>query len=66
MDELENLSKKLGRLKGVDKLYAEARKAGIPVSKAQVKDYVAGIGQKQALAQSQPRSGQERDICYCK
>ena len=57
MDELEDLSKKLGRLKGVDKLYKEARKAGINVTKAQVKDYVAGIGQKQVLSQSQPSLG---------
>ena len=32
---LEELSKKLGRLKGVDKLYKEARKAGIDVTKKQ-------------------------------
>ncbi len=57
MDALEDLSKKLGRLKGVDKLYAEARKAGIPVSRTQVKDFVAGIGQKQVLSQSQPSLG---------
>ena len=57
MDQLEDLSKKLGRLKGVDKLYAEARKKGIDVSKAQVKDFVAGIGQKQVLSQSQPSLG---------
>jgi len=55
--ELEDLSKRLGRLKGVDKLYAEARKKGIDVSKAQVKDFVAGIGQKQVLSQSQPSLG---------
>ena len=57
MDQLEDLSKKLGRLKGVDKLYAEARKKGIDVSKAQVKDFVAGIGPKQVISQSQPSLG---------
>ena len=57
MDALEDLSKKLGRLKGVEKLYQEARKAGINASKAQVKDYVAGNCQKQVLAQSQPSLG---------
>ena len=57
MDELEDLSKKLGRLKGVDKLYKEARKAGINVTQKQVKDFVEGIGQKQVLSQSQPSLG---------
>ena len=57
MDQLEDLSKKLGRLKGVEKLYKEARKKGINVTKAQVKDFVEGIGQKQVLAQSQPSLG---------
>ena len=57
MEELEALSKKLGRLKGVDKLYTEARKAKIDVTKAQVKDFVAGIGQNQVLSQSQPSLG---------
>ena len=52
MDALEDLSKKLGRLKGVEKLYKEARKEKINVTKAQVKDFVQGIGQKQVLAQS--------------
>ena len=47
MDALEDLSKKLGRLKGVDKLWKEARKEGINVTKSQVKDFVEGIGQKQ-------------------
>ena len=56
--QLEDLSKKVGRLKGVDKLYKEARKKGINVTKAQVKDFVEGIGQKQVLAQSQPSLGQ--------
>ena len=56
--QLEDLSKKVGRLKGVDKLYKEARKAGINATKAQVKDFVEGIGQKQVLAQSQPSLGQ--------
>lgn len=57
MDELEDLSKKLGRLKGADKLYKEARKEGINVTKATVKDFVEGIGQKQVLSQSQPSLG---------
>ena len=57
MEALEALSKRLGRLKGVDKLYTEARKAKIDVTKAQVKDFVSGIGQKQVLSQSQPSLG---------
>ena len=57
MEQLEALSKRLGRLKGVDKLYAEARKAKIDVTKSQVKDFVGGVGQKQVLAQSQPSLG---------
>ena len=57
MDALEDLSKKLGRLKGATALWKEARKAGINVTKAQTKDFVEGIGQKQVLAQSQPSLG---------
>ena len=57
MEQLEALSKKLGRLKGADKLYTEARKAKIDVTQAQVQDFVSGIGQKQLLAQSQPSLG---------
>ena len=57
MDELETLSKKLGRLKGAAALYKEAKKAGIDVTQAQVKDFVSGIGQKQVLSQSQPSLG---------
>ena len=56
-NELERLSKKLGRLKGVDKLYTEARNAKINVTKKQVQDFVAGIGQKQVLTQSRPSLG---------
>ena len=56
--QLEALNKKVGRLKGVDKLYKEAWKAGINATKPQVKDFVEGIGQKQVLAQSQPSLGQ--------
>ena len=54
---LEDLSKKLGRLKGVDKLYKEARKSGIDVTKKQVSDFVAGVGQKQVLAPGPPSLG---------
>ena len=57
MDQSKDLSKKLGRLKGVDKLLKEAKKTGINVSKAQVKDFVEGIGPKQLLMQSQPSLG---------
>ena len=57
MDQLEALSKKLGRLKGAAALFREARKEGIPVTAAQVKDYVAAVPQKQLLAQSQPSLG---------
>ena len=57
MDELEDQSKKLGKLKGATALYKEARKAGINVTQKQVKDFVEGIGQKQVLAQSQPSLG---------
>ena len=57
MDALEDLSKKLGRLKGATALWKEARKAGINVTKAQIKDFVEGIGQKQVMAQSQPSLG---------
>ncbi len=66
MDELEDLSKKLGRLKGVDKLYKQARKEGIPVTKAQVRDFVQGIGQKQVLAQSQPSLGKSATTSIAK
>ena len=66
MDALEGLSKKLGRLKGVDKLYKEARKEGINVSKAQVKDFVEGIGQKQVLSQSQPSLGKSATTSIAK
>ena len=55
MDELEDLSKKLGRLKGATALYKEARKAGIDVTKKGVKDFVEGISQKQV----QPAPGGE-------
>ena len=57
LEQLEALSKKLGRLKGVDKLYTEALKAKMNVTKKQVQDFVAGIGQKQILTQSQPSLG---------
>ncbi len=57
MDELEDLSKKLGRLKGATALYKEARKAGINVTQKQTKDFVEGISQKQILSQSQPSLG---------
>ena len=57
LEQLEALSKKLGRLKGVDKLYTEARKAKIDVTKKQVQDFVSGISQKQVLTQSQPPLG---------
>ena len=50
MDQLEALSKKLGRLKGATALYREARKAGIDVTRDQVKDVVEAIGTKQVLA----------------
>ena len=55
--ELEDLSKKVGRLKGAQKLYQEARKKGIDATTTQVKDFVEGIGQKQVLSQSQPSIG---------
>ena len=64
--ELEDLSKKVGRLKGVHKLYQEARKKGIDVTKAQVKDFVEGIGQKQVLSQSQPSLGQSATTTIAK
>jgi transposase InsO family protein len=57
MDELEALSKKLGRLKGAAALHKEARKEGIPVTLAQVKDFVAAVPQKQLLAQGAPSLG---------
>ncbi len=44
MEDLEALSKKLGRLKGATALHKEARKEGIPVTLAQVKDFVTAIG----------------------
>jgi len=66
MDALEALSKKVGRLKGVDKLYKEAKKAGIDVTKAQVKDFVQDIGQKQVLAQSQPSLGKSATTSIAK
>ena len=66
MDALEELSKRIGRLKGVDKLWKEAKKAGIDVTKAQVKDFVEGIGQKQVLAQSQPSLGKSATTSIAK
>ena len=57
MDALDILSKKLGRLKGAAALHQQARKEGIPVTLAQVKDFVAAVPQKQLLAQSQPSLG---------
>ena len=50
MEALEALSKKLGRLKGAAALHKQARKEGIPVTLAQVKDFVAAIGSKQLLS----------------
>jgi len=66
MDALEELSRKVGRLKGVDKLWKEAKKAGINVTRAQVKDFVEGIGQKQVLAQSQPSLGKSATTSIAK
>ena len=57
MEDLESLSKKLGRLKGAAALHKQARKEGIPVTLAQVKDFVAAIGSKQLLAPGQPSLG---------
>ena len=57
MEQLEALSRKLGRLKGVDKWFTQARNAKIDVTKQQFKDFVSGIGQKQVLSQSQPFLG---------
>lgn len=63
---LEDLSKKIGRLKGVDKLYKEARKAGIDVTKKQVSDFVAGVGQKQVLAPGPPSLGKSATTSIAK
>jgi transposase InsO family protein len=57
MEALEALSKKLGRGKGAQALYKEARKAGIDVTRTQVQDFVANIGSKQVMTQSQPSLG---------
>jgi len=57
MEDLEALSKKLGRLKGAAALHKQARKEGIPVTLAQVTDFVASIGSKQLLAPGQPSLG---------
>ena len=57
MEDLEALSKKLGRLKGAATLHKQARKEGIPVTLAQVTDFVAAIGSKQLLAPGQPSLG---------
>ena len=66
MQALEELSKKVGRTKGVDKLYKEARKKGIDVTKAQVKDFVEGIGSKQILTKSQPSLGKSATTSIAK
>ena len=48
--ELEKLSKSLGRLLGATALWREARKKGINVSKSDVKAFVEKISSKQVLA----------------
>ena len=54
--ELEKLSKRVGRLTGVEKLWTAARKKGLDqqgLTKQQVKDFVAAQGPKQRIGRTQ-------------